>query len=426
MIKQLILEEVYGNIVIAYHRTPVEDIIDKVYDTGWKPAGGDLYGKGFYGTFTLESQLRSEMHKYGQVIGKFRIDINNFVIFEWDIFEKIKMREYPKANEDNFIELQLRKYGIIETQEDIDFLNWEIDSSNYSSYIAKIYFNNEEYKADHVDGIIFHGRHDGDVIVCFDLSLIHPLGYSIDDGKTFIKPNEFNKQYHSKGFKSKYIDPKDKLSNLNKFYGDLSLLKKNIQLIKSNPEVLNNLDNHSLSEFFIINPDLLNLRPDLIDELPPSHWRSFYMYDLTRLEKYPEWIPYLTSYNWIQMLINNPDLYNQYRSYYDEIHVMDFIDLYNHFNYNDSGIIDMPKELHTRLSNYLNNLNTQEISQILFDRQTNIPLLLTINFPDILNKLKSKTERYYDLLLRFFNAYSSNIVRNNAMSIVKEYMKKGD
>jgi len=273
MIKQLILEEVYGNIIVAYHRTKVEDIIDKVYDTGWIPKDGDFYGKGFYGTFTLQSQLRDNMKdQYGPVIGKFRIDINNFVIFEWDVFQKTKMREYPKANENNFIELQLRKYGIIKTQDDIDELYNTIRYAKNSSDIAYHFFNLRTPNIKHVDGIIFHGANDGDVIVCFDLSLIHPLGYSTDDGKTFIKPNEFNKQYHNKRFKNKYIDPNGKITNANITKGDiLIIIDKNPSLAKMYPNIMDDMWRKEWTDFYYKNPKLIEKYPQGIDKLSPGN-----------------------------------------------------------------------------------------------------------------------------------------------------------
>jgi len=342
MIKQLILEEVYGNIVVAYHRTKVEDIIDKVYDTGWIPGSGRMYGAGFYGTFTLQSQLRDGMIGYGPVIGKFRIDINNFVIFEWDVFQKTKMREYPKANEDNFIELQLRKYGIIKTQEDIGELYNTIGYVENSSNIAYRFFNLETKNTKLVDGIIFHGANDGDVIVCFDLSLIHPLGYSIDEGQTFIKPSEFIKQYHNKGFKNKYINPKDKISNANITKGDiLIMIDKNPSLAKMYPNIINDISGEEWTDFYykypelidkypqgldklhlenlfniyIKNPELIDKYPQGLDKLDGDYLNKLYNKDPELIDKYPQYLYKLSGHRLFGLYSKNPELINKYVKY---------------------------------------------------------------------------------------------------------------
>jgi hypothetical protein len=49
--KDIYLEDIYGNKATVYHRTRIKNIVDIIYDVGFKPGKGASYGKGFYSTY---------------------------------------------------------------------------------------------------------------------------------------------------------------------------------------------------------------------------------------------------------------------------------------------------------------------------------------------------------------------------------------
>lgn len=265
MIKQLILEEVYGNIIIAYHRTPVEDIIDKIYQTGWIPKDNQNYGTGFYGVLSLDSQLKDNMVKsYGQYILKARIDITNFIVLDYDVFIKTKSKYYPNANKDNYIELQFKKYNIrlSDDNDGITTLRNYAKHNNVSGIMTNFFRtgNNNTLK---IDGIIYSERSHNDSIVCYDLSLIHPLGISKDNGNTFIPISSKDISYHKNGFINKHLSTDLKEPNINVFIDNI----RDMDINKIKSVIDKNIDkiiDKKWDYIFRNKPELVNIYPDKV------------------------------------------------------------------------------------------------------------------------------------------------------------------
>lgn len=201
ILEQLIQEEVYGNNAIVYHRTDKEDIMEKVFETGWKPGSGRYYGTGFYSTFKLESQLRDNMAQtYGNYIGKFAVNTDRFLIFIYDVFLKSpiynRIRIKNKKNEEdfraevtqkNFIRLQLEYFGY-DVSEKVRYLdkaeeNNYFDPDTWDAQSSLFYnlFSSDTGKIDsamdqlNIRGFIYRGRRDGDVLISYDIKNITPL-----------------------------------------------------------------------------------------------------------------------------------------------------------------------------------------------------------------------------------------------------------
>ena len=199
-------EAIYGNNAIVYHRTTISDLINKVYTSGFKPGEGDMYGKGFYSTYELSSQQKSVMKQYGNTIVKFQITLQRFFFFDFDEFQKSptytdlsKKIDAEKITKSNFINLQLQFFGM----NDIEYKH---KSEKYSSEIASRLWKKLIGK---VDGIVFTGKRDGKVLVCYDSNRIVPLSFSTDNGKTFEKVIPQNLEYIKKVQSSKDFSTKE-------------------------------------------------------------------------------------------------------------------------------------------------------------------------------------------------------------------------
>lgn len=175
---------------IVYHRTSYDDLINSVYTSGFKAGKGNFYGDGFYGTYDLISQEKSNMaEKYGHIIVKFAVPIEDFFIFEWEEFIKAPIYKELEANEDNFIEKQIEYYHI----DLYDNISNIPNDANYSSRIALWLYHNSNLERK-VLGIIFEGSSDGKIIVAYDTESIIPLSYKVDGDSDFSKVNR-NKDY---------------------------------------------------------------------------------------------------------------------------------------------------------------------------------------------------------------------------------------
>lgn len=191
-------EKIYGNLASVYHRTSFSDLVNAVYTSGFKPGEGDMYGKGFYGTYDLESQMGTDMlATYGNIIVKFSVSIENFIVFDYTEFVKspnfkeLKRKGYDCSNY-SFIYDQLDFFDM-----DYGELDVERRRPGFSSEIALWCYKNISQFNKKCEGIIFTGSRDGRVLVSYNTNLIFPLSYSLDDGDTW-ESVEKNKDYLNK------------------------------------------------------------------------------------------------------------------------------------------------------------------------------------------------------------------------------------
>lgn len=165
-------EEVHGFLASVYHRTRASDLVNHVYTSGFKPGYGAMYGKGFYSTYNLESQMQDGMSvTYGPVVVKFAVKLQNFFFFDWDAFSNHPLRKSLNATENDFLQKQDEYYGL-----NIGFKN--IRLPQYTSDLASTQWQRMQAKG--LNGIIFTGRRDGRVLVAWNTSLINPLSFYVD------------------------------------------------------------------------------------------------------------------------------------------------------------------------------------------------------------------------------------------------------
>jgi hypothetical protein len=179
----------------VFHRTSVSDLVNKVYTEGFKPGFGAFYGKGFYATYELESQQRDKMKKYGGIIVKFAVPIENFFIFDYGEFVKSpNFQKLGRPSIENFLQVQVKHFNI-QGLEKRYFSR--IKNTTYTSKLALLYYQNIPNFTKLCQGTIFSGEQDGHVLVAYDTQIIMPLSYSTNNGKTF-ESVEKNKEYLKK------------------------------------------------------------------------------------------------------------------------------------------------------------------------------------------------------------------------------------
>lgn len=208
------LEKIYGNMAVVYHRTRASDLINHVYTSGFKPGTGDMYGKGFYSTYDLKSQDDPRMAAtYGDIVVKFAVPIQNFMFFDFDQFVKSPQykqidfsepdSEYNVQPYDNFIKKQMDYFGI---PSDTEFYLRMEDGHNHrggaTSRLAQQLLSEVKLWR-YVDGIVFTGNLDGKVLVSYNTDIIMPLSYRIDGEQEFHKV-ERNYTYLKKWSQAKF------------------------------------------------------------------------------------------------------------------------------------------------------------------------------------------------------------------------------
>lgn len=200
--ESLLMEKVYGGYATVYHRTSVQDLANKIYTSGFKPGSGDMYGKGFYATYDLESQMKPNMaQQYGYVLVKFAVPILNFVIFDYDTFvEGPLSKKIKDYDESNFLFKQLDHFGM---EYDRDKISDRLYDPAYTSDTALNCVSNIPDFTKKCDGIIFTGRRDGKVLVCYNTRLVLPLSFRERDEGEFTKVTDKNLDYLKRAWTQK-------------------------------------------------------------------------------------------------------------------------------------------------------------------------------------------------------------------------------
>lgn len=190
-------EDIYGNKAVVYHRTEVEDLINKIYTSGFKVGNGDLHGKAFYGTYDLKSQQTERMKDmYGDIIVKFIINsLNKFFFFDFEEFVKSPIYKKLKSTKETFIQDQIQYYGINYDVNSLQNLHYE-----YSVDVATELYDLSFNLIRKVDGLIFTHKRNGKTIACYNTNLLIPVSVSTDEGKTFQKYDNKSKEYLQKVF----------------------------------------------------------------------------------------------------------------------------------------------------------------------------------------------------------------------------------
>jgi hypothetical protein len=150
----LMMEKVINNHMMVTHRSPNPVEFYDIWDTGIQARKNlsDAYGKGLYTVYSAYNDNTI----YGDYILRGSVKIDNFGIFEKDIYDKVDNHgDGSKTFNEHLLKMgvNLNEYSIEEQ------MGYSSDNAqnNWKSVMKKGY-----------DGIIFHGRKDGYVCVIWE------------------------------------------------------------------------------------------------------------------------------------------------------------------------------------------------------------------------------------------------------------------
>ena len=205
----LLNEQITSGSVTVYHRTslfpksflyslsPIKgNVIDKITKEGYRTSAGNYYGLGVYTTYDIYSQLSENMLQYGPIIIENKIlSLDGYLIFDYDVAKKIYGKNYTL---DNQLRLILGKdWNEFKNDEEIIGLIDELPTTFSSNISEKFYYLAKDTKIfTKIKGMVFTGREDGRVLVCYDKKNIEPIRYTEDDGRTW--KNLFNKEIYNR------------------------------------------------------------------------------------------------------------------------------------------------------------------------------------------------------------------------------------
>ena len=244
--EELLDEEISAGSFIVYHRTSTTN--PENFNKGYKTGYGAMYGAGLYTTYELAQQLEPSMvSTYGNTIVEFKIQNNNkFIILDYPEAKKVYGQKYTLMD-------QLKKvmggyFNKFFNNHRTDLINFNDElntqENTRTSRIAEKLSAIRDFIT-HVDGVIFTGQNDGNVLVLYNTNLANPLRYSLDNAETWN--NLKTAASHGIG--------RDTRSG-NKMINNLTITSSNIsgqevlKLFKQQPEIISHLDDGDVLALF--------------------------------------------------------------------------------------------------------------------------------------------------------------------------------
>lgn len=229
-------EQVIGAQAFVYHgsRTPPDKFVPFFENGTFDPGNGAgaMYGKGLYCVYNFPNTNTSR-GSYGQYVYRFKINLYGFIIFNPDIAEKVYGKRLNPMQQVNLLGKNqfIHPLGMIM----IDKSNKKEEEQGFSSGYA---IQASKFLRGKVKGIVFTGRHDGDVAVIYDESIATLTSYADVNEENFSwKPIDLHKikKQLKHGLKTSFEEDKYKQKydfNETEFHDPISVTGRDARKIK--------------------------------------------------------------------------------------------------------------------------------------------------------------------------------------------------
>jgi hypothetical protein len=185
--KEYISEAVYGKLATVYHRAMTLDAVKGIAIDGFRIGGGKgaMYGKAVYTTYELSSQLNPDMEQYGNLIIKSKVNLYGYLIFDAPVCKQVYGKVYSLSDQWTKFISKTSPPSVLEKIHPI--------KKGFSSGKALLVSKDRGIRK-LSNGLIFTGRHDGQVCVIYEKKTVTPMSYnttfndpSILDDKVWTK-----------------------------------------------------------------------------------------------------------------------------------------------------------------------------------------------------------------------------------------------
>ena len=191
-IGDVLVEEVFSSLSVAYHRTRNLKNTNAIGESGFKAGDRGTYGKGIYLTYSFDDQQDDRMKElYGPFIVRCKVNLTDFLIFDRDVAARVYGA--TKATlEDQFAYFGVKptdlKRAFFPHQEDGTLS--DLTGSRYTSEVARVFaawlLRTAPTLKRPIKGLVFTGRQDGRVIVAYDPAPVIPFAWArvVNNDKT--------------------------------------------------------------------------------------------------------------------------------------------------------------------------------------------------------------------------------------------------
>ena len=174
--------EIVNDSIKVFHRTPLSSLLNNSLKGGFKPLDAFIFGSGFFGTTTIDTQIVPNMkEKFKNVIITCDYPLKDTFIFEYGLFRQTELfQKLGSPSLENFLKKQCDYFNIGLAKEDHSFLYKKpsIDAAIWLVEHVPDFFEK-------CSSIIFINHFNGVVLFTKDESKIQIRKVSEDGGKTW-------------------------------------------------------------------------------------------------------------------------------------------------------------------------------------------------------------------------------------------------
>lgn len=184
-----------GTTIDVFHRTKTDEVVGNICETGFLAGAGAAHGVGIYANYTLYSAMQNYgLTSYGGIVVRGQINLQGFLIFDYDVAEKVYQENYRIFDQVKNI-IGIDKF--INDAKFLDQLNQDLTNAHQilktkpkttSSVLNKLRVT---YRFDQkgLNGVLFTGHNDGNTVIAYNASLVVPKFHAFIDNRT---KNSFN------------------------------------------------------------------------------------------------------------------------------------------------------------------------------------------------------------------------------------------
>ena len=265
----ILSEKIFGLLGFAYHRTR-EGGLKNILNNKFLPGGGDMYGKGAYLTYELESQLNSNMvNNYGEYIVKFKVNLDKVLIFDKNIQKIVYGKELSLWEQ----LIRFRVDNKFRDKEVMDIYENKLSNVDYSSKVAFQFYDQYKFITKILNGILFTGKSDGLVLVMYNTNNMYPISYCFSDMyKLNEKDLEWNKSLDKNLFKDYMLSVTSGSKDILQYYDEYGKVNGFIKVLLNNKWGLLDKNFKEVIKPIYDAMDLYNLDKGFIKVLLNNKW----------------------------------------------------------------------------------------------------------------------------------------------------------
>ncbi len=191
--------KINGTKLTVYHRTGKSgsDVLGNICNVGFIAGGGAAYGAGIYTTYSYESSLQNyNLRGYGAYVLKVEVDVNGFLIFDYDVAKQVYGDNYRLIDQikniigiDKILNKSLQQSTLDSKLKTIEAISEALEHDIFTSNICSNFVHAYNLVENGVNGIVYTGHSDGNCCVAYKSYLMVPLEHAFIDGKTYKNPN---------------------------------------------------------------------------------------------------------------------------------------------------------------------------------------------------------------------------------------------